>query len=121
MWEFIKDNKDNTFEYQEKKLWYSIDQTKEERAVSKRVSKAVNMLREHMISKHSFDQEQARRAIDGDWAKGLVYYKAAEGTCNITRLFDRRPESLLLHVTESATSSGLDFDFKAKLADINSA
>ena len=63
--------------------------------------------------------ESAKTAIDGDWTCGMVFYQAAPG--NICRLYDRKPDSLSLHVCEKVNESGLGFDFFGKLTEINSA
>ena len=58
-------------------LWYSIDKTPDERIVSKRTSKARNMLVDHMKQEHSMSEDDAKKVIHGDWDRGMVYYKPA--------------------------------------------
>ena len=123
MWAFIESNKGKKFEFVLGEnvfpLWFSIDKTKDEQTVSKRTSKAIALLREHMKQSHSIPDEQLKRVIDGDWDQGLVFYRPAGGG-PITRLLDRKRDVLTLHVGDTATSAGLNFDFGSSLTQINS-
>ena len=117
MWSFLKANKGHKFSFKGKQLWHRVHQTESERMIGKRTSKAVNLLRLHVKNQFSVDEDRASELIDGDRDRGLVFYQPSTGP--VVRLYDRKKDAMELHVHENASSSGLDFDFKAHLTDIN--
>ena len=60
MWSFFIQNK-CTFEWKDRKLFRRVNKTPQEQKLSRRTSKGVKLLGEHMVSKHAFDEEAAKR------------------------------------------------------------
>ena len=119
MWAFLKKHKGKKFSHNGKDLWHRVHQTVDEQNIGKRTSKAVSMVREHVKNGMSIDDEKAKQIIDGDWDLGLVFYRPDSGP--VVRLYDRAKDETTLRVHKDAASSAINFDFKAKLSDINAA
>ena len=60
-----------------------------------------------------------KKVIDGDRDKGIVFYHLSTG--GVVRTYDRKKGDILLVVSDSASSSGLDFDFSSKLLDTSAS
>ena len=99
-------------------LWHSIEKTRDERALAKRVSQGVRLLRAHAISQLSISEADAKKVIDGDWVRGTVFHKSIPGG-KVTRIYDKKKTDNFLEVASNATDSGLTLHFAGQLAAIN--
>ena len=117
MWDFLTANKGQKFEFKGNRLWHNINKTNDEQDLSKRTSKALRSLRQHLCEKVGKSEEIARSMVQGDSDRGLVYYRPEGGDVPI-KLFDRKGKSFDLKVHEDANTSALDFDFHGKVAEI---
>ena len=71
----MKGNKGHRFKCGERELFHAIELSEKEITISKRVTKAVKILREHLSGGHDLSETQCRKWIDGDWEKGAVYVR----------------------------------------------
>ena len=60
-----------------KPMWWSVEKSEEERICSKRISRAVSVLRQNAMTTMGLSEEEARQAVEGDWSAGKVYIKTA--------------------------------------------
>jgi hypothetical protein len=74
MWSFINANKSSKFTFEEKEIYWSIDKTEEETNLSKRVTKAVKLLKEHYAT-NGIAKEDLKKYISAEWNFGVVYFK----------------------------------------------
>ena len=120
MWKFLKDHRGQKFSHNGKTLWHNINRTREETVLAKKVSKAVNLLRQHVISEMNVPEADSKKWIDGDWEKGVVFLRQ-NGSGRAIRLFDKARGEDVLHVSPEASQSEINFDFKSHLNNINDA
>ena len=118
MWDFLKGNKGKRFKHGELELWHTIEKTKQERDIAKRVSKAVRLLREHLETSGGKSEAEAKEVIDADWVKGLVFAKVQN---KVVRVYEKKTGEDVLHVAPVAADSGLTFDFAGHVDTINMA
>ena len=64
-------------------------------------------------------ETDVKKHVEGDWDNGVVFYRP-QGAGRAIRLYDKSRGAEELHVSEEASSSGLDFDFQGNLEAINS-
>ena len=121
MWNFLKANKGIKFQFDGKDLFHKIDQTKEEVDLAKRTSKAVTLLKRFLTESMTKSEGEAKQLIQGDWDRGVVFYKPAQADARPVRLYDRVLGTSKLRVAEEAAGSGFGFDFQCNLTTINGA
>ena len=78
MWGFLKAYKGRKIMWNEKALWHGIEKTIPERGLSKRVSAAHKLLKEYLLTKE-YREDDLKRRLDGDWAKGYLVWKMDNG------------------------------------------
>ena len=120
MWQFLKANKGNKFQHEGKDLFHSIELSSEEMKLGSRVSSAVKVLSEHVITKGKCQQGDVKAWATGDWNAGRVIYREG-GQGNFKEVYIRKPHSQDLQVARDAGEVGgsLEFDFGTKLSEIN--
>ena len=99
-------------------MFHAIELTKEELQTSKKVSKTVNMLREHLVNKSMCDRESSKKWVDGDWPKGIVFVRK-EGKGKLFRVFEKNKTDQDLALGSDAGGVDIGFDFGAHLPIIN--
>ena len=118
MWDFLKGNKGKRFKHGDLELWHSIEKTQQERDIAKRVSKAVNLVREHLQNVVGKSESESKQMIDADWVRGLVFSKVQ---AKVVRLYEKNSGEDLLHVAAGVADSGINFDFAGHVEAINMA
>ena len=71
MWGFLKKHKGHRFMHNESELWHSIEKTKDERELAKRVSNAVRVVRTYAVDTMELSEEDAKKRVDADWVRVL--------------------------------------------------
>ena len=100
MWEYIKTMKGKRIEVDDLQLWFTVEKSKEEMDVSKRVSKAVRLVRD-ILTKTTHDPSD-KDNLDADWNRGKVWVLGH-------RVVSKDPASGLLKVnTEAVEKTGLE-------------
>lgn len=116
MWEFLKKYKGTRFNHNGRELWHSIEKTKLERELAKRVSKAVRVVRSHLQEASGLSEEDAKKRVDADWVKGLVFTRQGDAA---VRIYEKDSINNVLTVAASAKDGAPDLDAAAELASIN--
>ncbi len=116
MWTFFKDNKGVIFHFNDKKLFYSIDKTPGEISLSTKVSRAVNILKDHFTS-NGIPREEVKKYVDGEYNIGSVYFKPALGSAFL-KICEKPRGKTYLQVVEGVVVP-FDFDPQAHVEMIN--
>ena len=74
---FIKDNKGVKLPYlgDTRAIWFSIENTVEERASASKVATIVRALVSHLIDVRKIEPTAARKSIDADYVRGILVFK----------------------------------------------
>jgi len=79
MWAWIRSNRRVVHNFVQgdvtHKLWWSVEKSEDERQKSKRVSKAIAAFRQRAMRIHGLSEEDSRKLLEGDWARGIAYYR----------------------------------------------
>jgi len=115
---FVKSKKGLKHSFQGREIWFSVEKSKDERALAKRVSHTVKSIREHMLSRQECTPDDWTTCVIGDWTRCTVHVKTAGG---IVMVFHRaQPQDLTLALAPHANRSGLEMDLHQLVVDANS-
>ena len=115
MWDFLKKYKGQRFSHNDRDLWHSIEKTKEERELCKRVSRGVKIARSQVAQTLGVSDDEAKKKVDGDWVRGMVYLKQEE---TVVRIFEKERDQNVLKLASTAKHVFPDLD-PAELVNIN--
>ena len=116
MWHWIKSNKGSKFKGDQ--IWWAIDKPMAERLASKKVTAAVRLVKEYLVSKEGvLGEEVLRSRVPADYDNSIVLCKPTPEARAVRVLELPRGESLWVRVQDSPELIG--FDWVAALAAIN--
>ena len=116
MWQWIKANKGTKFKGDS--IWWAIDKPKSERLASKKVTAAVKLVREYLVSQEaSLDDEVLKSRVPADYDNSFVMLKPMPTSRAIRVLGFPRGETLWARAANAPDLAG--FDWVAALATIN--
>ncbi len=121
MWRFLKAHEGRKFEHGGIKLFHGIDKTVAERLLSKRTSRALTTMREHLVEtgtmRADLGKPEQDRIIKADWDNGIIRYIDTHG--QVFRIFEASRTDGFYGVGVGASQSGLGLRYAEKIAFIN--
>ena len=116
MWAWIKAHKGVKFN--DDTVWWAIDKPQHERLASKKVSKAVSLVKEYIVEREgTMSDESLRNRVPADYDNGFVMFKASAAAKAVRILELPRGETLWAKSSNAPELVG--FDWAAALAAIN--
>lgn len=105
MWKFLKASKGKQFSFRDASLFHPIGKTESERLTAKRTSRALKLIKDHLVSIGKLQAGPGRghlkRALLGDWDMVIVRVKALTG--NFVRVLEIPPRKEIFVVARTAT------------------
>lgn len=114
---FLQDHKGNRFRFDDRTLWHSTDLIRDERVLGKKSSRAIQFVRENLVSAGKCDDNQAKRYVDGVYHEGKVTYRK-EGKGKAHLIYTKKEDVLDLTLGPDAVAVDVGFDLATYLPQV---